>query len=165
MAAASATGDGRAKRAVADQGSRGLHLRLRPYLLTAGALATVAVVGLLAAAALSPDPGVVEIEIGGELVYHDFPDIIADLKDEGRRPRYVKLGIIVELPAELRPRLEESRTAIVDALHAYLRERRAEELVGEAGADRVRAALTGIVNHALAPDQARAVLFRQFILN
>jgi|APTNR8051073442_1049403.scaffolds.fasta_scaffold01120_1 flagellar basal body-associated protein FliL len=165
MAAASATGDGRAKRAVPDQGRRVLRLRLRPYLLAAGGLATVAVVGLLAAAALSPDPGVVEIEIGGELVYHGFPDIIADLKDEGRRPRYVKLGIIVELPAELRPRLEASRTAIVDALHAYLRERRAEELVGEAGADRVREALTGIVNQALAPDEARAVLFRQFILN
>ncbi len=142
MVAAAATGEEQAEQAAA-QGSRRRWLCLpRPYMI-AGAAAAVVVAGLVATAALFPDPGVVELEIGGELVYHDFPDIIADLKDEGRRPRYVKLGIIVELPAELRPRLEENKTAIIDALHAYLRERRAEELVGVAGADRVREALTG----------------------
>lgn len=136
----------------------------RRLLLVAGAAAG-SVAALAAAAALRPNPAMVEIEIGGELVYHDFPDIIADLKGEGRRPRYVKLGIIVELPAQLRPRLEEKRTAIVDALHAYLRERNAGELVGEKGADQVRGALFAIINEALAPDQAKAVLFRQFILS
>ena len=164
MATAAATGEEQAEQAAAQDGRRAWLSAPRLYLIAAAA-AAAAVAGLVAAAALSPEPGVIEIEIGGELVYHDFPDIIADLKDEGRRPRYVKLGIIVELPAELRPRLEENKTAIIDALHAYLRERRAEELVGEAGADRVREALTAIVNQALAPDQARAVLFRQFILN
>lgn len=133
----------------------------------AGAMAAAALTlaGAVATAALLPNPRVVEIEIGGALVYHDFPDIVADLKGDGRRPRYVKLGVIVELPVELRPRLEEKRTAIVDALHAYLRERRAEDLVGREGADRVRAALAGMINEALAPDEAKAVLFRQFILN
>jgi flagellar basal body-associated protein FliL len=53
----------------------------------------------------------------------------------------------------------------VDALNAYLRERSAEELVGEEGAQRVRGALSAIVNDALAPDQAKGVLFRQFILS
>jgi flagellar basal body-associated protein FliL len=121
---------------------------------------------LAAAAALRPDPAAVEIKIGGgRVVYYDFPDIIADLKGEGRKRRYVKLGIVVELPAELRPRLAEQQTAIVDALNAYLRERSAEELVGEEGAQRVRGALSAIVNDALAPDQAKGVLFRQFILS
>lgn len=125
----------------------------------------VVVAAAVAAAALWPDPGTVELEIGGELVYNDFPDIIADLKGQGRRPRYVKLGIIVELPVELRPRLEEQKTAIIDGLHAYLREQNAADLVGQAGANRVREALSTMINEALAPDQAKAVLFRQFILN
>jgi flagellar basal body-associated protein FliL len=161
---AAAIGEDGAEQAAADPAARRLFPRRRLPAIAAAA-AGLMLAGLLAAAALRPNPGMVEIEIGGELVYHDFPDIIADLKDEGRRPRYVKLGIIVELPAELRPRLEESKTAIIDALHAYLRERRAEELVGEAGAERVRAALSSMINDALAPDQAKAVLFRQFILN
>jgi hypothetical protein len=38
-------------------------------------------------------------------------------------------------------------------------------LIGEEGAERVRGALSEIVNHALAPDQAKGVLFRQFILS
>jgi flagellar basal body-associated protein FliL len=126
----------------------------------------VATVLLVAAAALRPNPAAVEIEIGGgQLVYHDFPDIIADLKGEGRKPRYVKLGIIIEVPVELRPRLEQKQTAIIDALHAYLRERSAAELVGEEGAERVRNALLAMINDAIAPDQAKGVLFRQFILS
>lgn len=130
----------------------------------AAAIATVVLVA--AAALLRPNPAAVEIDIaGGQIVYHDFPDIIADLKGEGRKPRYVKLGIIVEVPAELRPRLEEKQTEIVDALHAYLRERGAADLVGEEGAERVRDALSAIINDALAPDQAKGVLFRQFILS
>ena len=138
----------------------------RRWLAPAAVVAAVlTAAGAVAAAVLLPNPRVVEIDIGGELVYHDFPDIVADLKGEGRRPRYVKLGFIVELPAELRPLLEENMTAIVDALHAYLRERRAEELVGREGADRVRKALGQMINDALAPGEARSVLFRQFILN
>jgi flagellar basal body-associated protein FliL len=136
--------------------------------LAAGAAvaAAVATLVLVAAAALRPNPAAVEIEIGGgQLVYHDFPDIIADLKGDGRKPRYVKLGIIVEVPVELRPRLEDKQTAIIDALHAYLRERSAADLVGEEGAERVRDALSVIINDALAPDQAKGVLFRQFILS
>lgn len=141
--------------------------RRRRWLAAGAAVAAaIATVVLVAAAALRPDPALVEIDIaGGQIVYHDFPDIIADLKGEGRKPRYVKLGIIVEVPAELRPRLEEKQSAIVDALHAYLRERGAADLVGEEGAERVRDALSVIINDALAPDQAKGVLFRQFILS
>lgn len=164
MAAAAATGEEQTEQA-ATAASAGRLRSQRWLLVVTATTAALTVAGAVAVTALLPNPRVVEIEIGGELVYHDFPDIIADLKDEGRRPRYVKLGIIVELPAELRPRLEERKTTVVDALHAYLRERRADELVGEAGADRVRIALVGMINEALSPDQAKAVLFRQFILN
>jgi flagellar basal body-associated protein FliL len=135
-------------------------------MVAAAAAVAAALLALVAAATLRPDPAAVEIDIaGGRLVYHEFPDIIADLKDEGRKPRYVKLGIVVEVPAEVRPRLEEQQTAIIDALHAYLRERTAADLIGEEGAERVRGALSEIVNQALAPDQAKGVLFRQFILS
>ncbi|MCU0893748.1 MAG: flagellar basal body-associated FliL family protein [Rhodospirillales bacterium] len=132
-----------------------------------GVAVVLAVAATVAAAAWwRHDPAVIEIEIGGgRIVYHDFPDIIADLKGDGRKPRYVKLGIVVEVPTELRPRLEEKQSGIIDALHAYLRGRSAQELVGEEGAERVRGALSVIVNDALAPDRAKGVLFRQFILS
>ena len=110
-----------------------------------------------------PDP-IVEIGIGGPLVYYDFPDVVADLKPEGRTRRFVKLGIVVEMPDDLRPRLEADRATILDALNAYLREQRPDDLTGEAGATRIRQAVTAIVNDALAPGEIKAVLFRAFIL-
>ncbi len=108
---------------------------------------------------------VVEIGFGGALVYEAFPDIVADLKADGGARRYVKLGIVVELPEDLQPRLQANRTAIIDALNAYLREQRAEDLTGEAGAARVRQALKKIVNDAVAPGQVKAILFRELIVS
>ncbi len=108
---------------------------------------------------------VLEIGFGGALVYDAFPDIVADLKADGGARRYVKLGIVVELPEDLQPRLEANRTVIVDALHAYFREQRAEDLAGEAGAVRVRQALKKIVEDALAPGQVKAILFRELIVS
>lgn len=164
--AAAATNEPQARPAPAGSFAAGRSARRRWLAAGAAVAAAVATQVLIAAVALQPNPAAVEIEIGGgQLVYHDFPDIIADLKGEGRKPRYVKLGIIVEVPVELRPRLEEKQTAIIDALHAYLRERGAAELVGEEGAERVRDVLFAMINDALAPDQAKGVLFRQFILS
>ncbi|MBL8659015.1 MAG: flagellar basal body-associated FliL family protein [Rhodospirillales bacterium] len=125
-------------------------------------LAAAGAVALMAIRASAP---VVEIGIGGALVYDTFPEIVADLRSDGGARRYVKLAIVVELPDDLQPRLEASRTEIIDALNAYLREQRAEDLAGEAGAARVRRALKEIVNDALAPGEVKAVLFRVFIVS
>lgn len=125
-----------------------------------GAAATAGIV-----LATRDDPAVVEIAVGGELVFYDFPELIADLKADGRVRRHVKLAIVVELPDDLRPRLEVSLTTIVDALNAYLREQRPEDLTGAAGATRVRQALSAIINGSLAPGEVKAVLFREFILS
>lgn len=109
---------------------------------------------------------VVQLELaGGKLVYYAFPEIVADLKPEGRVRRHAKLAIVVELPEALRPQLEASRPAVLDALNAYLREQRAEDLVGADGATRVREALGRIINDALAPGSVKTVLFREFILS
>lgn len=93
-----------------------------------------------------------------------FPTI-ADLKADTGPQRHVKLGIVVELPAELRSRLEAREPTVIDALNTYLREQRAEALNGAAGATRVRQALSAVVDQALAPGRAKAVLFREFIVN
>lgn len=138
----------------------------RKWLWALGLLATVGVAAAGATLVVSREaPRVIELDLGGPLVYHDFPDVIADLKSEGRTPRYVKLGIVVELPEGLREGLELSQTEIVDALHGYLRERTREDLMGEAGAARVRAQLTAMIDAAIAPGRIKSVLFRQFILN
>jgi flagellar FliL protein len=150
-----------ARRRLADH----LHLRSRTVVLAVLALALIVAAALVAFVLTREATPIVEIEFGGPLVYYDFPDVIADLKGDDGRARYVKLGIVVEVPDDLRPRLDASRAAIIDALHAFLREQRAADLVGEAGAERVRAALTSIINEALAPGEVKAVLFRQFILS
>lgn len=130
------------------------------------ALAVVVVgAGIVAVIVQREAPRVVALDLGGPLVYHDFPDVIADLRSEGRILRYVKLGIVVELPEDLRPRLEASQTEVIDALHGYLRDQTRGDLIGEAGASRVRAELTTLIDARIAPGHVKSVLFRQFILN
>lgn len=138
--------------------------RPRALIMAAVALVLAAAAGgaLMLVRASNP---VVEIGIGGALVYDTFPEIVADLRPDRGTRRYVKLAIVLELPDDLQPRLEAKRTEIIDALNAYLREQRAEDLSGEAGAARVRQALKRIVNDALAPGEVKAVLFRAFIVS
>lgn len=162
--AVSATGNGlaaRAKAALARLGGVP-----RRWLWAAGALAIV-IAGVAMAALVMPvaAPRVVEIGVGGPLVYHDLPDMIADLKSEGRTPRYVKLGVVVELPEDLRARIKAKQSEIIDALHSYLREQTRADLTGEAGVLRVRAELISLMDAAIAPGHVKSVLFRQFILN
>ncbi len=60
---------------------------------------------------------------------------------------------------------DEPDGRLIDALNAHLREQRAEDLMGEAGAASVRQALKKIVDDALAPSQVKAVLFRKSIVS
>lgn len=152
--------------ALAKSATASFRRRPRAWLWATAALGVCVVAsGIVALVMPREAPRVVELDLGGPIVYHDFPDVIADLKYAGRTPRHVKLGIVVELPEDLRPALEAGQTEIVDTLHSYLREQTREDLTGEAGASKVRAELTALIEAKIAPGHVKSVLFRQFILN
>jgi flagellar basal body-associated protein FliL len=113
-----------------------------------------------------------QIRSGSEVVVaieamamHEFPEMIADLKENGARSAYVKLVIVVEIPEGGRSHLETNETMILSALRGRLRDYQRKDLVGKAGAERLRTDLLAIVNGAIAPAAATDILFKELLLN
>lgn len=98
-------------------------------------------------------------------VLHELPAFIADLKSSGARRHYVKLIIRVEVDEADLARIQERQAQIVDAIQARLREYERKDLIGKVGSERLRADLLAIVDQAIAPAKAKAVLFKEFLLD
>jgi flagellar basal body-associated protein FliL len=109
--------------------------------------------------------GTVTIDIGEPAVFHPLPPMIVDLKSGTCRSNHVKLAAIVEIAPNHLEQLQEAQPEIVDAIHDLLRERQRLDLVGEAGADRLRAEILLIVNRKLTPAKADNVLFSELLLD
>lgn len=107
----------------------------------------------------------VSAAVAGPLVLHSLPNFVVDLKSPGSYSHKASLGILVEVPEEIVPRLEERQAQIVSELQIKLRERQRRELVGEAGAEMLRQELLDIVDAEIAPEHARSILFSRFIVD
>ncbi len=111
------------------------------------------------------EPGTVTIEIGGETVYHELPEILTHLTGEETSSNHVKLEIIIEVLESHVGVLQNKEPAIVDAIQAYLRGKTREELAGEAGAERLRGELLIMINQRIAPGEANDILFKTFLID
>jgi flagellar basal body-associated protein FliL len=69
------------------------------------------------------------------------------------------------MPASQQSRLEEQQNAVEEAIKARLRHFDRRELEGNAGAERLRNEVLGIVNDTIAPARASRVLYQQFVLD
>jgi flagellar basal body-associated protein FliL len=120
--------------------------------------------GLLAAAQQNRSGPEVTVALEG-VALHEFPELIVDLKDNGARPAYLRLVMLVEIPEHGQPRLETNKPLILNALRSRLRDYQRHDLVGKAGADRLRTDLLNLINGAIEPAAATDVLFKDFLLN
>ena len=111
------------------------------------------------------EPGTVTIDIGGETVYHEFPEILTQLAGEGTRSDHVKLEIIIEVLETHVGVLQDKQPVIVDAIQAYLRGKTRAELAGEAGAEQLRGELRLMINQRIAPGQVNDILFKTFLID
>lgn len=140
--------------------------KLRLILLAAAAL--VLVVGGFGAFIFlggHDEPGVVTIDIGGETVYHEFPEILTHLAGGETNSDHVKMEIVIELPESDVDVLQDKEPAILDAIQSYLRGKTREELAGEAGAERLRGELLVMINQRIAPAEAKDILFKTFLID
>ena len=74
------------------------------------------------------------------------------------------LQIVAELTEADVPRLEAGTIRILDGFNAHLRELQRADLVGTAGIEDLRADFLGIVNDAIAPAQAKDILFTEMLV-
>ena len=101
----------------------------------------------------------------GPPVYFELPEMMVDLKPGKNRRFYITLIVVMELAGEEdKARLQEFQPRIIDSFQSYLRDQARADLVGKAGAERVRLELLTIVNDLMAPARARNVLFNKILL-
>lgn len=97
-------------------------------------------------------------------IYYDLPKIMVDLKSTGRRTRYIKITVIAEISKTFEPRIGELKIKIKDRFQSWLRQQTREGLTGTKGTEMMRAGLLVVLNKVLAPDYAKAILFKEILL-
>ncbi len=97
-------------------------------------------------------------------IYYDLPEIMVDLKSNGRRTRYIKVTVIAEISKTFEPRIGELKIKIKDRFQSWLRQQTREGLSGTAGTEMMRAGLLVVLNKILAPDYAKSILFKEILL-
>lgn len=93
-------------------------------------------------------------------VFYALPDLVVTLNGGDRKPRYLKVHVVLDLakPAD-ETEIERMTPRIVDYCQIFLRELRPEELRGSAAIIRMREELLKRINAAVAPVEVREVLF------
>lgn len=113
-----------------------------------------------------PQPAAVQPKAGQKFAYYDFPKLTVFLKKNGsRQPALANIRVTAEfIDAALLPVTKTAQPRIVDAMQAFLRDRSREDLDGRTGTETLRQAFLDIVNNAIEPHQANAVLFKEIVI-
>ena len=99
------------------------------------------------------------------VAYYEMPAVLVNIQSESERPTYLKLKLSVQFEdAETAEVLTEKMPVLTDQFQTFLRELRVEDISGSAGTYRLRMELLRRVNLAMTPDQARAVLIEEMLV-
>ncbi len=107
---------------------------------------------------------VVEEVPPGPPVYHEFPQLVVDLKKKGKRTNYVKIKVVVEIVTRDLPLLKEQELKIVDKMQGYLRSQTRDDVAGGAGTEHMRAGITKVVEDVMGDVKIEGILFREILL-
>jgi flagellar protein FliL len=100
----------------------------------------------------------------GPPVYHEFPQLVVDLKKKGKRTNYIKLKVVVEIVTRDLPLLQARELKIVDKMQTYLRSQTRDDVAGGAGTELMRTGITKIVTDIMGEVKTEGVLFREILL-
>jgi len=104
-----------------------------------------------------------ELDLGVP-VRHPLPVIKADLKTGRCRSPFLRVEVALVLAKDDIDVVEERKTEILDAVRIHLREQERQDLVGKAGAEKLRFDLANIINNVIQPRRIQGVLFKEFLL-
>jgi flagellar protein FliL len=111
-----------------------------------------------------PEQEEVVVIPAGPPVYHEFPQLVVDLKKKGARTNYIKLKVVVEIVTRDLPLLVAQELKIVDKMQGYLRSQTRDEVAGGAGTENMRNGITKIVTEVMGEVKIEGVLFREILL-
>lgn len=106
----------------------------------------------------------VEGEVGSS-VFYELPALTVNLNTAGRKARFIKIQVSLELENEEdKPKVEAVIARVMDNFNVYLRELRIEDLDGSAGMYRLREELLTRIRAAVAPVKVRDILFKEMLI-
>jgi len=100
----------------------------------------------------------------GPPVYHEFPQLVVDLKKSGNRTNYIKLKVVVEIVSRDLELLKAQELKIVDKMQGYLRSQARADVAGGPGTENMRNGITKIVTDVMGEVKIEGVLFREILL-
>ena len=171
MAVATATADAAPETPPVKGGSRKkllLVIAAAVLVLVAAAAAAVVLLGgfdreapAAAADAASESPAV----LGPEPVFVDLPQMLVNLAGGDGRPRFLKLGVAVEVGDPLvAERIQQLSPRIVDSFQMYLRTLTPDELQSPGAMFRLKEDLHVRIHQAIQPLRVTDVLFKEMLV-
>jgi flagellar FliL protein len=113
----------------------------------------------------TPGPNGTTIIHGENVVFVTLPEMLVNITRPDGQPGYLKLKLTMEAPNdEVVTQLTSAVPRVSDAFNGFLRELRTDDLVGSAGAYRLRLELLRRVNLVIAPAQINAVLIEEMLV-
>lgn len=101
----------------------------------------------------------------GPSVFYELPSLTVNLNTVGRKARFIKIQVSLELELEEdKPKVEAVIARVMDNFNVYLRELRIEDLDGSAGMYRLREELLARIRAAVAPVRVRDILFKEMLV-
>ena len=111
-------------------------------------------------------PERVDVDLGAPSVFYAVPEMVTALDTgAGKRQRYVRLALVLEVPETDTASLQAGEPALLDAVQEHLRTLRPADLAGEAGTHLLRRAVRDIVAKRVQPTELRGVLFTQLLVD
>lgn len=101
----------------------------------------------------------------GPVDFVDLPDVVVNLQSEGRRMRFLKLRLAVELKDKKTAEAVQRLTPrVMDSLQLYLRALRADEVEGAAGLQKIKEEMMARLNIAVDPHRLEDVLVKEMLV-
>lgn len=101
----------------------------------------------------------------GPSVFYELPALTVNLNTAGRKARFIKIQVSLELTNEAdKPKVEAVIARVMDNFNVYLRELRIEDLSGSAGIYRLREELLIRIRGAVAPVVVKDILFKEMLI-
>jgi flagellar FliL protein len=111
-----------------------------------------------------PEEEEVVVIPAGPPVYHEFPQMVVDLKKKGNRTNYIKLKVVIEIVTRDLPILVARELKIVDKMQGYLRSQTRDDVAGGIGTEKMREGITNIVTEVMGEVKIEGILFREILL-
>ena len=119
------------------------------------------------------DAGTADADLGeagteeskGAARFVDIPDLLVNLKNDGKRMRFLRLRLALEVGSERTAASVRALTPrVLDSFQMYLRSLTVEDVQGSVGMQRLKEEMIARVNVAIEPNRIRDVLFKEILV-